>query len=108
MKAYIADQPLRGLMPQPITLRKELIKILTRLKNLQSEPEAIPDTPGLQVVVKSEKERRNTPQTTKATRKHLHRLYPLLSGALKAAQKDQEVLRLLADIVQEVGTDFGI
>ncbi|CAI4217451.1 unnamed protein product, partial [Parascedosporium putredinis] len=46
LRAYIADQPLRGRMPQPLSQRKELLHILHRLAELKSESEAIPDTPN--------------------------------------------------------------
>lgn len=92
LRAYIADQPLRGLMPQPLSQRKELLYILKALVNLECEPEAIPDTPG----VESE------------GRKHLHRLYPLLAKAVRAAARDQEVLGWLGKALDEVGADFNV
>lgn len=91
LRAYIADQPLRGLMPQPLSQRKELLYILQALVKLECEPEAIPDTPG----VDSE------------GRKHLHRLYPLLAKAVRAAAKDQEVLEWLVKALDEVGADLN-
>ncbi|EED24262.1 endosomal peripheral membrane protein (Mon2), putative [Talaromyces stipitatus ATCC 10500] len=45
LKSYIADQPLRGLQPQPAPAHRELVRILDRLFTLQSEPAAIPDAP---------------------------------------------------------------
>ncbi len=92
LRAYIADQPLRGLMPQPLSQRKELLYILKALVKLECEPEAIPDTPG----VDSE------------GRKHLHRLYPLLAKAIPAAARDQEVLEWLGKALDEVGADFNV
>ena len=92
LRAYIADQPLRGLMPQPLSQRKELLYILKALAKLECEPEAIPDTPG----VESE------------GRKHLHRLYPLLAKAVRAAARDQEILEWLGRALDEVGTDFNV
>ncbi|KAI9853699.1 MAG: hypothetical protein M1830_006644, partial [Pleopsidium flavum] len=38
LKAYIADQPLRGRMPQPMSQKRELIYILRKLVELDSEP----------------------------------------------------------------------
>jgi len=92
LRAYIADQPLRGLMPQPLSQRKELLYILKALVKLECEPEAIPDTPG----VDSE------------GRKHLHRLYPLLAKAVRAAARDQEILEWLGRVLDEVGADFNV
>ncbi|KAF4980118.1 hypothetical protein FZEAL_3808 [Fusarium zealandicum] len=65
LRAYIADQPLRGKMPQPLSQRKELLWILRKLVDLKSETDAIPDLSG----VESE------------GRKHLLRLYPLVIRA---------------------------
>ncbi|KAG9230550.1 endosomal peripheral membrane protein-like protein [Amylocarpus encephaloides] len=92
LRAYIADQPLRGRMPQPLSQRKELLYILQALVKLRCEPDAIPDAPG----VESE------------GKKHLHRLYPLLSKAIRAAAMDQEVLEWLGKALDEVGMEFGV
>ncbi|TAQ90538.1 hypothetical protein B7494_g1129 [Chlorociboria aeruginascens] len=92
LRAYIADQPLRGWMPQPLSQRKELLYILKALVELNCEPEAIPDTPG----VDSE------------GKKHLHRLYPLLAKAVRAASRDQEVLEWVGKALDEVGMEFGL
>ncbi|RDW66292.1 hypothetical protein BP6252_09927 [Coleophoma cylindrospora] len=92
LRAYIVDQPLRGRMPQPLSQRKELLYILKALVRLRCEPEGIPDTPG----VDSE------------GKKHLHRLYPLLVKAVRAAARDQEVLEWLGKALDEVGMEFGL
>jgi hypothetical protein len=92
LRAYTSDQPLRGWMPQPLSQRKELLYVLRTLTELKCEPEAIPDTPG----VDSE------------GRKHLHRLYPLLAKAIRAAARDQEVLELIGRALDEVGMEFGV
>jgi hypothetical protein len=92
LRAYTADQPLRGWMPQPWSQRKELLYILKALAELRCEPDAIPDTPG----VDSE------------GRKHLHRLYPLLAKAVRAAARDQEVLDWIGRALDEVGMEFGV
>ncbi|KAI1380071.1 hypothetical protein F4677DRAFT_250350 [Hypoxylon crocopeplum] len=94
LRAYIADQPLRGRMPQPLSQRKELARMLDRLVVLRSEPEAIPDTPN----VESE------------TRKHLLRLYPLLVGAARVAGTagDEGVLGFLTRALEVVGDELGV
>ncbi|OTA94207.1 hypothetical protein M434DRAFT_394962 [Hypoxylon sp. CO27-5] len=94
LRAYIADQPLRGRMPQPLSQRKELARMLERLVELKSEPEAIPDTPN----VESE------------SRKHLLRLYPLLVSATSVAgtSGDEGVLKLLTKALQVVGSELGV
>ncbi|CAG8983642.1 hypothetical protein HYALB_00004073 [Hymenoscyphus albidus] len=92
IRAYISDQPLRGRMPQPLSQRTELLYILKALVSLRCEPDAIPDAPG----VESE------------GKKHLHRLYPLLAKAVRAASRDQEVLEWLGRALDEVGMEFGV
>jgi hypothetical protein len=92
LRAYIADQPLRGRMPQPLSQRREMLYILKALVRLRCEPKAIPDTPG----VDSE------------GKKHLHRLYPLLAKAVRAAARDQEVLEWVGMALDEVGMEFGL
>lgn len=90
LKTYIADHPLRGRMPAPDSQRKELLQVLTQLERLESEPQAIPDAPG----VKSKH------------RKHLHRLYPLIVKATKAARQDPDVFELLSKLTEMVGEEF--
>ncbi|CAN9108910.1 unnamed protein product [Alternaria alternata] len=91
LKTYIADQPLRGRMPAPESQRRELIFVLEQLEKLKSEPQAIPDAPG----VKSKH------------RKHLHRLYPLLLRATRVARQDGEVFEHLAKLTDLIGDEFG-
>jgi len=79
-------------MPQPLSQRKELLYILKALVNLSCEPDSIPEAPG----VESE------------GKKHLHRLYPLISKAVRAAASDQEVLEWLGKALDEVGMEFGV
>ncbi|KAH6615274.1 hypothetical protein C7974DRAFT_466279 [Boeremia exigua] len=90
LKTYIADHPLRGRMPAPDSQRKELLHVLARLEELESEPKAIPDAPG----VKSKH------------RKHLHRLYPLLVKATRAARQDSVVFERLLKLTDMVGEEF--
>jgi len=94
IRAYVADQPLRGRMPQPLSQRKELTRILRCLVDLRSEPEAIPDAPN----VESER------------RKHLLRLYPLLVGGIQVAGTagDDKVLSLIREALDVVGGEFGV
>ena len=92
LKAYILDQPLRGLRPQPLTQKRELLYILKKLAELDSEPKAIPDAPGV----------------VSAHKKHLHRLYPLVTGAVGLASRDEEVLAALERVLEVVGEGFGV
>ncbi|TLD04948.1 uncharacterized protein PgNI_09191 [Pyricularia grisea] len=94
LRAYIADQPLRGRMPQPLGERAELTRVLQGLVELRSESEAIPDLDG----VESE------------TRKHLLRLYPLLVGAARVSGRigDGKVLGLVGEALGVVGGEFGL
>jgi hypothetical protein len=94
LRSYVADQPLRGRMPQPQSQRRELVRILRCLVQLRSEPDAIPDVAN----VDSE------------TRKHLLRLYPLLVSAVQVAGRagDDKVLGLGREGLDVVGDEFGL
>ena len=92
LKTYIADHPLRGRMPAPESQRRELLFVLSELEKLESEPQAIPDAPGVR----------------SKYRRHLHRLYPLIVKATKVARRDAEVLEQLAKLTDLVGDEFGL
>ena len=92
IKAFILDQPLRGRMPQPLSQKREMLYILRKLVELDSEPEAIPDAPG---VVSKHK-------------KHLFRVYGLVTKALGIARRDEEMQKVLTRVIEVVSEDFGI
>ncbi|KAL6706788.1 Endocytosis and vacuole integrity protein [Coniothyrium glycines] len=92
LKTYIADQPLRGRMPTPDSQRRELLLVLEKLAELKTEPQAIPDAPGVRSKHK----------------KHLHRLYPLLLKAAMVARQDEEVFEHLLKLTDMVGDEFGL
>lgn len=92
IKAYTHDQPLRGRMPQPWSQKKELLYILRKLVELDSEPGAIPDAPGI----------------TSPRKKHLHRLYGLIVQATGITDGDDEVKEALREFLKNLGEDFGI
>ena len=92
LRAYIADHPLRGRMPAPESQRRELLFVLEQLRRLKSEPLAIPNAPGVRSMHK----------------KHLHRLYPLLVQATKAARNDSEIYEHLVQLTETVGDEFGL
>ncbi|KAH6701147.1 hypothetical protein VD0002_g2645 [Verticillium dahliae] len=93
LRAFIADQPLRGRMPQPLSQRRELLRLLEALVALQSQPEAIPDSPNVEC----------------ETRKHLLRLYPLLVAVVRVAGAagDEAVLHLGTEALDIVGGELG-
>ena len=94
IRAYVADHPLRGYMPQPLSQRRELNRVLRCLIDLKSEPAAIPDTQN----VDSE------------SRKHLLRLYPLLVKVVQVAGTagDDKVLGLVGQALEVVGGELGM
>lgn len=95
LKSYIADQPLRGLMPQPTSARKELLHLLHRMVELRSEPAAIPDAPAFKASNNARLQRR----------KHLAWVYPLVVKAVQVAGKEREdgkVLEALRRMLDEV------
>lgn len=92
LRAYVADQPLRGRMPQPLSQRQELERVLRCLIELQSEPEAIPGFPQLS----SERGR------------HLYSLYPLLVKAAMVNPGDDKVIGLVTASLDAVGRELGL
>jgi hypothetical protein len=97
LKAYIADQPLRGkYMPQPQSERQELLFVLRRMTELVTEPKAIPEAEG----VKSDGKR------------HLMRLYPLVVKVLevagRTARPDEELIGAMRGLLDVVGEEFRI
>lgn len=96
LRAYIADQPLRGQMPQRLSQRKELIWMLEKLIALDSRGEAM-----------AALDRRLGEQAGSGRKKHLLRLYPLLVKALDVGG-DAVVLRLLGKALEAVGGELGI
>jgi hypothetical protein len=97
LKAYIADQPLRGrYMPQPESERQELLFVLREMRALDSESEAIPEAEG----VKSEGKR------------HLVRLFGLVVKAVEVAGStggvDELVLDEMKGWLEGVGDEFKL
>lgn len=102
LRAYIADQPLRGLMPQPTPARRALLHLLQGMVELRSEPSAIPKPPVVRSVAASLVQ----PNDDHQLKKHLEWIYPLVVKAVQVAGKekdDGEVLRVLGKVLQEVG-----
>ncbi|KAG0640673.1 hypothetical protein HOY80DRAFT_1116635 [Tuber brumale] len=93
LQRYISDQPLRGRMPQPVCQRKEMIYVLKCLVNLESRVKTVSTDSG------------HIPPSGK---RHLFRLFPLLSQCVAAAQGDQEILGWLAKAMDEIGGALGV
>lgn len=105
LKSYIADQPLRGLMPQPTPARKALLHLLLHMVQLKSEPSAMPDAPAINTVPTPSAADANGPAPSHY-RKHLEWLYPLVVRAVRVAGKerdDGQVLQALGTVLQEIG-----
>jgi hypothetical protein len=103
LKAYIADQPLRGLMPQPTPARKALLHLLVNMVQLRSNPSAIPDPPVLKTVSATTSSK---DVISRHHRKHLEWLYPLIVKAVQVAGKerdDGQVLQTLGQALKETG-----
>ena len=90
LKAFIADQPLRGRMPQPSSQRLELLFVLKGMRELNSEEAAIPEAEGIR----------------SSNKRHLHMLYPLIPRAINVAAGGTEVLEELSAVVAAVGDGF--
>jgi hypothetical protein len=98
LKSYIADQPLRGLMPQPTPARKALLHLLHEMVNLQSEPSAVPPPPMTSAVSGLDQ----------SYKKHLEWIYPLVVQAVQVAGKERdggEVLRALGEVLSRVSSN---
>ncbi|KAL4861731.1 hypothetical protein BDV12DRAFT_59684 [Aspergillus spectabilis] len=98
LKGYIADQPLRGLMPQPTPARKALLHLLHGMVNLQSEPSAVPPPPMTNAISGLDR----------SYKKHLEWIYPLVVQAVQVAGKERdggEVLRALGEVLREVSSN---
>ncbi|KAJ6437836.1 Protein MON2 [Purpureocillium lavendulum] len=91
LRAFIADQPLRGRMPQPRSQQQELQWMLEKLLRLEADTGAIPALRGAEG----------------DGRKHLLRLYPLLVKAI-GVRADPKVAVLLRTALEEVGNELGI
>lgn len=93
LRAFVADQPLRGRMPQPLSQRRELEHILRSLIKLHSEPKAIPGFPRLD----------------SQSARHLYALYPLLVKAMVVVNPgDDKVVRLVTEALDVVGKTLGL
>ncbi|KAE8375125.1 hypothetical protein BDV26DRAFT_295316 [Aspergillus bertholletiae] len=104
LKGYIADQPLRGLMPQPTPARKALLHLLTGMVRLRSEPSAVPSAPTSRSTAVLVKE--SVPSSKQNYKKHLEWIYPLVVRAVQVAGRerdDGEVLQALGHVLHEVG-----
>lgn len=91
LKAYVLDQPLRGRAPQPYSEKLEMFHLLEKMVELRCEPKAFADAGSV----------------VSLHRKHLYQLYPLVTKALRAAFRDDEMARALGKVLDAVGQDFG-
>ncbi|EEH40796.2 hypothetical protein PAAG_02772 [Paracoccidioides lutzii Pb01] len=109
LKSYIADQPLRGLMPQPTPARKELLYLLRRLVELRSEPSVIPDA-GPAIPLGCGKTLSVGGVKSSMFKKHLGWIYPLVVRGMGVAGKEREdssVLDALGRALASLSGDGG-
>ncbi|KAJ5217313.1 hypothetical protein N7468_010321 [Penicillium chermesinum] len=102
LKSFIADQPLRGLMPQPTLARKSLLHLLTHMVELKSDPSAIPDPPIVRTMVSTT----SSSNASSHYRKHLEWLYPIAVKAIQIAGKEHDdglVLQALGKVMDSIG-----
>lgn len=90
LKAYIADQPLRGSMPQPLSQKEELLFVLGAMRILRCEPAA-------------------AGKDGEDGKLHLRLLYPLVVKAVGVAgdrrHGNSEVLSALQGVLDVAGDD---
>ncbi|KAL8783380.1 MAG: hypothetical protein Q9195_009408 [Heterodermia aff. obscurata] len=94
LKAYVLDHPLRGRAPQPTSQEDEMLYVLKKLVELECNPSAMAG--AIEMGVKSQH------------KKHLYRLYPFVTRAMKVAFRDEEMLKALGEVLDAVGDDFGV
>ena len=92
LKAYVLDQPLRGRAPQPYSEKLEMFHLVEKMVVLKCEPKAFADAGSVASLHK----------------KHLYQLYPLVTKALRAAFRDDEMTKALGKVLDAVGQDFGV
>ena len=92
IRAYIADQPLRGTRPQPLSELEELLFCFEAIGKLDCEPDALPQDPEN--------------QGWSGGKRHLRYLYPLLVKAIGTAGDEwsgaDEVLTPLKNVLQNL------
>lgn len=92
IRAYIADQPLRGRKPQPLSQLEELLFCLEGINKLECDPDALSANP--------------TTAGQMGDRAHLHYLYPLLVKAVSTAgdrwSGADEVLQPLQRVLETI------
>ncbi|KAI5308612.1 COPII coat Sec23p-Sfb3p heterodimer component, partial [Ascosphaera atra] len=93
LKTYIADQPLRGLMPQPTPSQKELLYLVDRSTCLDSEPSAIPDPSTI-----------GPASSNGSTKKHLAWLRPLVLRGIDVAGKESDGCEVLVNLTKLLKT----
>lgn len=97
LKAYIADQPLRGRMPTPQSQRLELLHMLQKLRTLTCDAGAFPEEDDGQGMVPPAAIR-----IKDQSRRHLEWLMPLVNRALGEAGRDEEVMEALKGVMDVV------
>ena len=91
LKAYICDQPLRGLMPQPWSQRRETLIILEKLMSTSKSTRIA--IPGVRSATTLHEELSSL-------------MYPILLRALKAATYDAEVAHVLQKSLRVIGNSY--
>lgn len=83
LKAYVYDQPLRGLMPQPWSQKGELTYVLGKVIEMHTKAQVAGHTASDGETL-------------------LFSLYPLLLRAQRAARNDQRVMTLISDVLESL------
>ncbi|KAH8170916.1 dimerization and cyclophilin-binding domain of mon2 domain-containing protein [Sarocladium implicatum] len=91
LRMYIADQPLRGRMPQPLSQRKELMWMLRKVVERKGEKGGLSRLGGEEA----------------ESKRHLLHVYPLLVQAQRVTA-DEKVTMLLREAMEAVGQELGL
>ena len=107
LKAYIADQPLRGASRIPISMAQELIWILDRMAGLRCEPTALDSVATISASSPEEEKELSEAldQARGKERMHITLLHPLLIKAIGVAghprHGDAAILQALMRVLSQ-------
>lgn len=105
LSSYISDQPLRGLMPQPTFLRKELLHLVHRLTNLSNKSSAVNSLTQTQRITfagafEYQAKGENDEQIRTTLKSHIASLYPLILRAIKIAGRGKDDTSMLVALCE--------
>ncbi|TGZ79709.1 hypothetical protein EX30DRAFT_308428 [Ascodesmis nigricans] len=109
--SFVADQPLRGLIPQPVAQRNEMLYLLQAAVKLESGLHTVQINgtlfPFIPMFLEANMAE-DAPCIPPSSKRHLFKLFPLLTRCVLVAQSDQALLILLSKALDEMGGALNI